>query len=710
MYVEAERMQGDNKYKPNDEIGYQDADRGTEFAEFPAVLHLHLKRFEYDWERDCMAKINDRYEFTETMDLSEFCHSREGAEPCAPSIYKLHSVMVHSGDVFGGHYYAYIRPKCTGEQWFKFDDDRVSAATPEQAIDSNFGVTPSQAQANVGFKRCSNAYMLVYVRESDLPKVCKDVPLESVPLALRERFDAEQASDVKKQEKKLQEKFNVSINYCTEDDLKGIAGKGLLPDDHTYRTLTIRKSASLATLRQEFSAVLKCDPSDVMILNYRSHVASKHGTVILQRFSKSYENNDEPVFRLLEREKGGGWDNMIAYVCRRGDVANTRQGIQNVALIKAYDAGDKSNKFLGLLNLDTMTYNEVHANVDEQLVASGGGPYLPDFRLFFEPAFMIDGAQELTKEFRAVIPHGSIIVAEVMKQETAEYVPGEFMRLYRDIDNMVTLELRHAASPGEDVHPTFKHRCLRTVPCQTVVETIAQLYGLNPSFVRLLHHDSVANAPKKNVGFTLVQNAVEMMFDYVRKLHKEHVLHFEVLAFDVSELRTKKQVNVFLATPSVNLVVKDLLPFEWNAAQICQHFQEKHPSLAEANLRVLLVTGNRLFEQLSGNIRILDKMGFDGMRIEITPPSHTELPSHSILVPVQLFNKNAGPYLLTSLIPHPFYIRVDPDSTSTVILREILSGLFWHIALCLFHLNCSITRVCFAEMQRLIPCTRARAE
>jgi hypothetical protein len=315
QYVKAERMQGDNKYKPNDEIGYQDADSGTEFAEFPAVLHLHLKRFEHDSERDCKAKINDRYEFTETLDLSEFCHSREGAEPCAPSIYKLHSVMVHSVDVIGEHYYAYIRPKCTGDQWFKFDDYRVSAATPQQAIDSNFGVTPSRAQANVGFKRCSNAYMLVYVRESDLPKVCKDVPLESVPLALRECFDAEHASDVKKQEKKLQERFNVSINYCTEDDLKSIAGKGLLPDDHVYRTLTIRKSASL---RQEFSAVLMCEPSDIMIFNYRSHVAGK--TNILQRFSKSYENNDEPVFRLLKREKGNGCDNMIAYVCRRSDV------------------------------------------------------------------------------------------------------------------------------------------------------------------------------------------------------------------------------------------------------------------------------------------------------------------------------------------------------------------------------------------------------
>jgi hypothetical protein len=710
QYVEAERMQGDNKYKPNDEIGYQDADRGTEFAEFPAVLHLHLKRFEYDWERDCMAKINDHYEFLETLDLSEFCPRKEGAEASPPNVYKLHSVMVHSGDVFGGHYYAYIRPKCTGEQWFKFDDDRVSAATPEQAINSNFGVTPSQAQA-AGFKRCSNAYMLVYVREADLPVVCKDVPLESVPIALRNRFDAEQAADVKKQEKKLQEKFNVSVNYFTEDEFKNIAGKGLVPDDHKPRSLTIRKSAKVATLRQEFASVLKCEPAEVMILNYKSHAAGKHSQIFSYQFDKSYENDDEPVFRLLEREKGNGWDPMIAYVCRRRDVANVRHhGIQNVALIKVYDAGDKSNKFLGLLNLDTLTYNEVHANVRQLLDDSESGPYLPYFRLFLEPSVLTDVPLELTREFRGNICPASIIVAEVMKEQKSEYVPGEFLQLYRDIDDMVTLELRHAAPLCDDVHPTFKHKCLRTVPCQSIVETIAQRYGLNASCIRLLKHDNVMNVPQKNQGAIFGHVAISIMFDFARKCHKEHVVHFEVLGFDVSELRTKKQMNVFISTPSVNLHVKHLLPQEWTSTQICQHYQEMHPSLAGANLRVLLITANRLFEQLSGSTRILDKMGFDDIRIEITPASHMDLPPQSALVPVQLFNKNAGTYLLTSLIPHPFYIRVDPGTTSSAILREILSGVFHHL-LVRYHLSQHFTyALVFAEMQRLIPSTRARAE
>ncbi len=40
--------------------------------------------------------------------------------------YRLHSVLVHSGGVHGGHYYAFIRPD--GRQWLKFDDDKVPAA------------------------------------------------------------------------------------------------------------------------------------------------------------------------------------------------------------------------------------------------------------------------------------------------------------------------------------------------------------------------------------------------------------------------------------------------------------------------------------------------------------------------------------------------------------------------------------------------------
>jgi ubiquitin C-terminal hydrolase len=45
-----------------------------------------------------------------------------------PEVYSLHSVLVHRGDVHGGHYYAYIRPSAdvANGQWAKFDDESVT--------------------------------------------------------------------------------------------------------------------------------------------------------------------------------------------------------------------------------------------------------------------------------------------------------------------------------------------------------------------------------------------------------------------------------------------------------------------------------------------------------------------------------------------------------------------------------------------------------
>ena len=40
--------------------------------------------------------------------------------------YKLHSVLVHSGGVHGGHYFSFT---CVdGKQWLKFDDEKVGTS------------------------------------------------------------------------------------------------------------------------------------------------------------------------------------------------------------------------------------------------------------------------------------------------------------------------------------------------------------------------------------------------------------------------------------------------------------------------------------------------------------------------------------------------------------------------------------------------------
>lgn len=61
-YIIEETLEGDNKYMAEG-YGLQDAKKGVIFESFPPVLHLQLKRFEYDMMRDMMVKVNKLNKF-----------------------------------------------------------------------------------------------------------------------------------------------------------------------------------------------------------------------------------------------------------------------------------------------------------------------------------------------------------------------------------------------------------------------------------------------------------------------------------------------------------------------------------------------------------------------------------------------------------------------------------------------------------------------
>ena len=52
-------------------------------------------------------------------------------------------------------------------QWCKFDDDVVSRCAKYEAIDQNYG---GHDDDDLTLRHCTNAYMLVYIRESHLSK------------------------------------------------------------------------------------------------------------------------------------------------------------------------------------------------------------------------------------------------------------------------------------------------------------------------------------------------------------------------------------------------------------------------------------------------------------------------------------------------------------------------------------------------------------
>ncbi len=136
--------------------GKQDARMGVTFESFPPVLHLHLMRYEYNSQYGAMVKLHNRHEFPLRLNLSEFV-SKDVERKEQDETFLLHGVLVHSGGMHCGHYYAYVRP-FLGDQdpkrsnrWFCFDDDHVYPVEERDAVESNFG--GAQQQKRSSFRR-----------------------------------------------------------------------------------------------------------------------------------------------------------------------------------------------------------------------------------------------------------------------------------------------------------------------------------------------------------------------------------------------------------------------------------------------------------------------------------------------------------------------------------------------------------------------------
>lgn len=267
-YVKEEILDGDNQYH-SETYGKQDAKKGVAFKSLPPVLELHLRRFEYDFTTDAMAKINERFEFPTRLDLDrdERKYFTPDADPTVVNVYRLHSVLVHSGGPNGGHYYAFVRPLCT-EQWYRFDDERVTKVKEKEAVEGQFGGAEHQQQPGHTpqwkFQKLSSAYMLVYVRESAIPEINTEVTSDDIAVHLRHTLELEQAEKARKKKERLEAHLYTIVHVATSDDLRKQIGTDRffdLVNHEKVSSLRIKKEHTLLQLKQEIWRLTGVRPS-----------------------------------------------------------------------------------------------------------------------------------------------------------------------------------------------------------------------------------------------------------------------------------------------------------------------------------------------------------------------------------------------------------------------------------------------------------------
>ena len=125
----------------------------------------------------------------QVLDCSKICSDIKEHEKHL-AVFDLQSVVVHVGQYGSGHYYCYVRPDISSSTWYRVDDERVSKVDFSDVISDAYG-GPARFMHRrkrrflarlLGFGsgqtfgyggRASSAYMLQYVKRSDIPILYK---------------------------------------------------------------------------------------------------------------------------------------------------------------------------------------------------------------------------------------------------------------------------------------------------------------------------------------------------------------------------------------------------------------------------------------------------------------------------------------------------------------------------------------------------------
>ncbi|KAJ1285596.1 hypothetical protein BS78_03G290900 [Paspalum vaginatum] len=555
-YVAVEKLDGDNKYQ-SEEHGLQDAKKGMLFIDFPPVLQLQLKRFEYDFVRDTMFKINDRYEFPLQLDLDKDNgkYLSPEADKSVRNLYTLHSVLVHSGGVHGGHYYAFIRPKLS-DQWYKFDDERVTKEDMKQALEEQYGGEEELPHTNPGlnttplrFTKHSNAYMLVYIRESDKEKIICDLDEEDISEHLKVRLRKEQEEKEYKKKEKAEAHMFIVLKVVRDSDLKEQIGRHVyfdLVDFDKINSFRAPKNMSINDVKEELSKQLGIP------------VESQRFWLWAKRQNSTYRPSRPLTFQeetcaigLLKDATITRFQNSEVRLYLEVHFRQENQPIappvktkEDILLFfKLYDPEKEDLRYVGNFFVKA---SGKPSDIVERLNVIAGFPSNEDIELYeevkFEPSVMCEPIG-IDASFRSSqIDDGDIICYQKRyspdKMDQHRY--PSVSSFFEYIHNRQVVRFRLLEKPKED---DFSLELSKRFTYDDVVEKVAHQLGLdNPSKIRLTQHNPSSQHPKPH---HIKYRGLDYLSDMLHHNNQMcDILYYETLDIPLPELEGLKTLRV----------------------------------------------------------------------------------------------------------------------------------------------------------------------
>ncbi|CAG8515984.1 1050_t:CDS:10, partial [Dentiscutata heterogama] len=335
-YIQEETLEDDNKYDAEG-YGLQVAKKRVIFESFPPVLHLHLNRFEYDVHSNNTVKLNNRYEIPIEIDLQKYLSP--DADKSQSYKYLLHGVLVRDddNDCEEDRYFAFLKPE-KSNRWIKFDD-RVTPAS------INYGYE--------GLLQSKNAYMLIYIRESNIDEILTPISSEDMPIHLRSRLDDENAAYKQINENLKENNPYLQTWIVTENIVRNHKGFGLVNFDNQKYPLSeipqfkILKEDTYGTFKKMIATKYKI-PTDRIrfwtIINRQNKTVRLHEPINDDYLDKSMDEIKKKMKRCNE---------LRLYMEILGNTINFKKGcLQTGAIIifiKYFNPDSESLENLGQL-------------------------------------------------------------------------------------------------------------------------------------------------------------------------------------------------------------------------------------------------------------------------------------------------------------------------------------------------------------------------
>ncbi|CAO3657616.1 unnamed protein product [Mucor hiemalis] len=589
-YITVETLEGDNKYMAEGH-GLQDANKGVIFENFPPVLHLQLKRFEYDFMRDTMVKINDRHEFPAEINLDKYCSA---ADQDGPYDYELHGVLVHSGDISGGHYFALIRPEAN-DKWYRFDDDRVTPVSKKEVFEENYGDEPhrdNNAVASPPFlngttrvntvrmmKRFTNAYMLVYIRKSKLDEILAPVLESDIPVHLKRRLDDEKATIEKRKKDRLDMQLNVKVAVVTDQSFEDYQGFNLAIFDDRFLEVSPHVQVFKAPKTEKISAF-----KQQLVDHYKLSPDRFRLWSILYRKNKTVRV-DQPLDAAEERlsvEKmrettcvstlSNGFTKLYLEIAEDNKPLPILKNDQMLLFVKYFDV--KQQKLRGLGHIFVSLNDKVNSILSTS-VEKAGLPKSTSIQLYEEvrptSIDLLKGDQTFR---RAEIQHGDIVcfqqslsvkeTEEITKKGLIATVPDYYNSLYNQ--TCILFQPTPNSKMKDGSRPEVKIVLDRTASYVVIAKTLASHLKVEASKIQFTSSHPITNQPRDVIVYKPGTKLEEMLpnipkpSDYANFVSFDNVstpvMYYEVMDVDVADLESKRSIDITIIGPTLRKETK----------------------------------------------------------------------------------------------------------------------------------------------------------